>query len=55
MTIEQTVEIPENHRLFFDISRNIPSACDREKAAAALEDDKRPNMLYWYPRTKYRK
>jgi hypothetical protein len=25
MTIEQTVEIPENHRLFFDIPRYIPS------------------------------
>ncbi|GHU67560.1 hypothetical protein FACS189447_09830 [Spirochaetia bacterium] len=34
MTIEQTVEIPENHRLFFDIPRNIPSG--RAKVALTV-------------------
>jgi hypothetical protein len=34
MTIEQTIEIPESHRLFFDIPRNIPSG--RAKVALTV-------------------
>jgi hypothetical protein len=25
MTIEQTIEIPDNHRVFFDLPRQVPS------------------------------
>jgi hypothetical protein len=42
MTIEQTIEIPENHRLFFDIPRNIPSG--RAKVALTVTPESSPGM-----------
>ncbi|GHV95442.1 hypothetical protein AGMMS50293_17620 [Spirochaetia bacterium] len=40
MTIEQTIEIPENHRLFFDIPWNIPSG--RAKVALTVTPEQPP-------------
>jgi hypothetical protein len=44
MTIEQTIEIPESHRLFFDIPRNIPSG--RAKVALTVMPEQ-PQKADW--------
>jgi hypothetical protein len=48
MTIEQTVEIPENHRIqvFFDIPYNVPAG-RQVKVALDLSQEEKPQKGNW--------